>query len=106
MEELKIAICDDEPVEYEQLARALDKCGFSYSADYFPNGEEFLETYYVGKYDLFILDIYMSGLSGVDLASKIRMTEKDVPMAILSPSLCPPMPTRGWMNLAEILPAV
>ena len=86
MEKLRIAICDDDRSEYEQLVKALDRCGFSYEADYFESGEELLESYYAGRYDLFILDIYMDGISGVDLASKIRSAERDVPMAFLTTS--------------------
>ena len=59
MRGLKIAVCEDEPEEYEKLKRLLDESGREVEIDYFPEGSALLKSFYAGKYDLVLLDIYM-----------------------------------------------
>lgn len=74
---MKIALVDDDPSEIKLLADFLTE-EFSdakieiTSIHSFSSGEDFLQTWNYGMYDVVILDMFMSMLSGVDVARKIR----------------------------------
>ena len=83
---LKIAVCEDEPEEYEKLKRVLEQSGREVDVDYFPDGSLLLQSFYAGKYDLIMLDIYMKGMGGIETAAGIRQTDEEVPVAYLTGS--------------------
>lgn len=73
----KIAICDDEQSQIEYIASLVEKwIGQSdYCCDVrtFPSAEAFLYEYEESKdYDILLLDVEMRGMSGIDLAKRIR----------------------------------
>lgn len=75
---MRIALVDDTQEELQILSDILDHelpqadvCGFS-------SGEEFLQNWEHNTYDLILLDIYMNGLLGIDVARKIRESDLDV----------------------------
>lgn len=75
---MKIAICDDEPVFlkriYDYLWQQPD-C----SVDCFSSPLALLDTYAAGtRYDVLFLDILMSPLNGIELAKKIRESDRSV----------------------------
>lgn len=88
---MKIALTDDEPKENEHLA-ALLEAGFRSAGtapdvlDVFLSGEAFLQAWRPGMYDLIFLDLYMGGLSGVDVARKIREKDRDVQLVFCTTS--------------------
>ena len=72
---IRIAICDDVPAVIEQIENYIDKMDSDIlDYDVFFSAEELYE--YKKKqqveFDLYILDIEMKDLSGLDLAKKIR----------------------------------
>ena len=77
---LKLALCDDDAKVIEQLEKYFDKLQDS-SIDYdvFFSADELYK--YMNKekvrYDAYILDIEMSGMSGIELAKKIRELEQN-----------------------------
>lgn len=58
----------------------------SYSIATFRSGEEFLETWSAGQFDLIVLDIYMDQLLGVQVARQIRKTDQDVRLVFCTTS--------------------
>jgi len=46
-----------------------------------------LQAFAAGKYDLIFIDIYMSGISGVNVAERIRDADKNVTLAFTTSSL-------------------
>ena len=56
------------------------------NCEWFENGESFLALFSPGKYDLVFLDVYMDTLSGVEVAKRIRMVDKDVMLAFVTTS--------------------
>lgn len=75
---LKIAICDDSRTDIEMLESAFDKlCQYPIEYDVYFSGEELLTycTLHDETYHLYIFDIEMPQLNGLELAKKIR--EKD-----------------------------
>lgn len=72
----RIALCDDNLsfLEYEKsiIEKYLAECSEDYQCDAFMSGEELIkDSNTIRKYNLFILDYDMSGLSGFDTALKI-----------------------------------
>ncbi len=75
---LKIAICDDSRTDVEMLECAFDKLQqYTIEYDVYFSGEELLKYYTLHEevYHLYIFDIEMPQLNGLELAKKIR--EKD-----------------------------
>ena len=76
---VKIAICDDEAPQRDRIIELIKK-GFS-KTDYieniecFESGEEFLKSDR-DKYDLVFMDIYMSGINGMETAKKLYSENK------------------------------
>lgn len=82
----KIAICDDDK-NIQQLLKSA--CQYYYSdkdykihMDIFSTGEELLNS--VHKYDYILLDIEMYDLNGIEVAEKIRETDIDTMIVIIS----------------------
>lgn len=77
--ELKIAICDDVSHELEALKDMLINYTGSRSVDFiiseFDSGEALLKAYEKKKFDILFLDIQMVGMSGIELAKRIREKE-------------------------------
>ncbi len=83
---MKIALVDDTLVELEILTGIIKEelphaTIFTYSS-----GEAFLEAWRDTSYDLILLDIYMEGMLGVDVARKIRETDEDVRLVFCTTS--------------------
>lgn len=83
---MKIAIVDDIKGEAERLsdlvAHYLSTHGlFCDQTDLFASGEAFLERFEPARYDIIFLDIYMSGMTGMETARRIR--EEDANCSLL-----------------------
>lgn len=80
----KIYVVDDEKDIREILKVNLQKNGYDVAT--FASAEEVLKQLAIAKPDLFILDIMMSGMDGLDLCKHIRAsnTLKDIPILFLS----------------------
>ena len=72
---LKIAVCEDFGEDAAQLVSLIENNGCPARTVHFESGGEFLKTFQKGRYDLVFLDIYMSGMTGVDVAEAIRETD-------------------------------
>lgn len=84
---MRIALVDDERAELESLSELLRaKIGAEYELFCFESGEAFLDTWRRGAYDLVILDIFMSGITGMDTARRIRETDREVRLVFATTS--------------------
>lgn len=78
---MRVAIIDDLPADRQRLSADISRWAKEQNflplppRDLFESGEEFLEEFSAGKYDLAFLDIYMDGMNGMDTARKIRETD-------------------------------
>lgn len=88
---MKIAIVDDHQSEIARLSdilsRKLIAAGDTEHHIFpFSSGEAFLTSWTPGSYDLIILDIFMETLTGVDVARRIRMIDRDVRLVFCTTS--------------------
>jgi DNA-binding LytR/AlgR family response regulator len=85
--DLRVAICEDESEDIKRLCSFIENFDIPAKADCFKSGEAFLRAFSKGKYDLVFIDVYMSGISGVNVAEHIRETDKNVTLAFTTSSL-------------------
>lgn len=86
MEPIRVAICDDLPGERDTLLDLLDRSPVETKSTLFGSGEEVLEAFRPGKFDLLLMDIYMDGMTGVEAVQKIREMDKAIPIAFTTTS--------------------
>ena len=86
MEPIRVAICDDLPGERDTLLDLLNRSPVETKSTLFGSGEELLEAFRPGKFDLLLMDIYMDGMTGVEAVQKIREMDKAIPIAFTTTS--------------------
>ena len=88
---LKITICDDEKEFRDSAERMLnlymeDK-GMSYQLDTFGVPSDLVDTTEKGAiYDIYLLDIYMPGITGMSIATELRNRDIKSPIIFLTSS--------------------
>ena len=89
---MKIALVDDEIVQLQYLHELLStelNTRFNHTPhwiDTYRSGQSFLDHWQAGEYDVIILDIFMGGITGVDVAKKIRLTDPNAKLVFCSRS--------------------
>jgi len=86
MEQLMIAVCEDDRADRERLCGMIETGGVSVSVAVFETGEEFLSAWKTKRFDLIFMDIYLDGLSGVEAIRKVRELDEAVPVAFVTSS--------------------
>lgn len=83
---MKIALIDDQAEMLEKLFFIIRK-ELPFAKYYtFSSGDEFLATWCEGMYDLIIVDVFMPGTIGIDVARKIREVDMDVRLVFCTTS--------------------
>lgn len=89
---MRIALVDDELIQLQHLRDLLAAelhmltPNAHHVIDAYLNGKAFLDHWSAGCYDVVILDIFMGGITGVDVAKQIRSTDSDVNLVFCSQS--------------------
>jgi len=88
---LRIAVCDDEQSYLHDVKRLLDEYdaahGVELAAAAFSLPFDLLERVESGAaYDLYLLDVYMPGMTGIELAGQLRRTGIEAPVVFLTTS--------------------
>ena len=83
---LEVAFCEDNPKDMDTVCSYFMASKMVASCHTFDSGESFLEHFKAGQYDLVFLDIYMTGMLGVDAAAEIRKIDKGVTLAFTTTS--------------------
>lgn len=86
---LHVAICDDKENEIEYLKYAVEdwakKEDILTNIETYASAESFLFQYEECKnYQILLLDVEMSGMSGIDLAKKIRQNQDNVEIIFIT----------------------
>ena len=88
---MNIAIVDDIPEETEPLKEYLAEYAsvnkLDFSLEEYESAEALLEDYRPFRYTMIFMDIYMEGMTGVEAAKKIRLTDSDTFLIFLTNSL-------------------
>ncbi|MBQ3078515.1 MAG: response regulator transcription factor [Clostridia bacterium] len=77
----KILIVDDEPLIVKGLKYSLEQD--NYETDSAVDGEEALNKFFAGRYDLVILDVMLPRLDGIEVCQRIR-EKSSVPIIMLT----------------------
>lgn len=86
MEELLIALCEDDTDEQKKLISLIQSGCVPAKTTVFDSGEALLGNDPSGCFDLVLMDIYMDGISGVEAARRIRNTDPEIPVAFVTTS--------------------
>ena len=88
---LRIAVCDDDHREQDNMTRLLREYGAEKNVDFawvtYASGVELLADLEKGHvYDVYCLDIVMPGLSGMEAAREIRLHDQTAPILFFTTS--------------------
>ncbi len=87
---MNIAIVDDRQAETDALKGLLSEYavrdGLVFNFDEYTGGEAFLENYEAFRYTVIFLDIFMGGMTGIDVAEQLKHTDPDTPIVFLTTS--------------------
>lgn len=88
---MRIALCEDSVPELEEVQRALEqyrrqRASLQISLSCFRSGEELLASAALDPYQLYLLDILMPGLTGMELARQLKLGDPAAPVIFLTSS--------------------
>lgn len=78
----KILIVDDEKIVRESLFHWFEQEG--YIVDTAESGEDALRKFDKGKFDLYLVDMKMPGISGLELLKKIKETDQEAVVILIT----------------------
>jgi DNA-binding LytR/AlgR family response regulator len=87
----RVAICDDEKSSAAEAAELLEKYkkkhwGTRIEADIYYTSIDLLEALEKAAYDIFILDIYIDKINGIELAQAIKKNNEDAKIIFMTSS--------------------
>jgi len=77
-----VTVVDDDESVRESLPDLLKEFGFATQS--FSSVEEFLASDYVGQTRCLILDVAMSGMSGIDLQRELKLRQQKIPIVFIT----------------------
>lgn len=88
---MQVALVDDDSEQLNELYNMIDQeltsiGDITHRITMYENGEQLLSDWKDGLFDLVVLDIYMCGQNGINIAYKIRETDKKVRIAFCTAS--------------------
>lgn len=86
MEQLRIGVYEDNARERLGLVEMITKSGIPVSLVSGESGEELLAAFRPGRFDLLFLDIYMTGITGIEALERIRQSDPNVDVCIVTTS--------------------
>ncbi|MEA1892216.1 MAG: response regulator transcription factor [Campylobacterota bacterium] len=95
----KILLLEDDPNLCKTLIKYLSKNG--YDVDWAKNGEEAVNFSYENKYSLYLFDIDVPLLNGIDLLTMLRESDDFTPAIIISALVDISSVTKGFIAGAD-----
>ena len=95
----KLLLLEDDPNLSKTLIKYLSKEG--YTVDWAKNGEEAVDLTYDNSYNLYLFDINVPLINGVDLLSSLREAEDFTPTIIISALVDVTSVTKGFIAGAD-----
>ncbi len=78
----RILFIDDDKAGREVALFNLRKAGYEVAAA--SDGQEGLDAFAAGSFDLVVTDVKMPGISGIDVLRRVRATSPDVPVLVIT----------------------
>ena len=79
---MKILLLEDNETLADGIYQKLKEVGFI--ADLFYDGEDGLYTLETSTYDLLILDLGLPGIDGIEIIKKLRKSQQNLPILVIS----------------------
>jgi DNA-binding response OmpR family regulator len=95
----KLLLLEDDPTLSKTLIRYLTQNG--YEVDWAKNGEEAVDMSYDNSYDLYLFDINVPLINGVDLLTSLREADDFTPTIIISALVDIASVTKGFIAGAD-----
>lgn len=96
---IKLLLLEDDPSLAKTLKKYLERNG--YSVTWAKDGEEAMELTYANSYDLYLFDINVPLINGIDLLSNLRDAEDTTPTIIISALVDVASVTKGFIAGAD-----
>jgi FixJ family two-component response regulator len=80
--EIVVAIVDDDPSVLKGLKRLLNACGFK--TEVFNSGEAFLDRNSTGEPACVVLDIHLSGITGIETRRRLTASGSTIPVIYMT----------------------
>ncbi len=96
---IKILLLEDDPVLSKTLIKYLSQENME--IDWAKNGEEAIDLSYVSRYDIYLFDINVPLLNGIDLLTALREAEDFTPTIIISALQDVKSVTKGFIAGAD-----
>ena len=102
---MKLLVVEDERMLCDTIAKSLHHAGYEVDCCY--DGAEALERLLIEQYDLIVLDLHLPGMDGMEVLERLRQTDAETKVLILSAhtNACPSGRTRKTL-LAYNIPFV
>lgn len=86
MEQLRIGVCEDDKKVRDDLCERIASLEMNTVIEVDDSAEKMLKAFYPGKFDLIFMDIYMTGMTGIEALQQIRKVDDHVEVAIMTTS--------------------
>jgi len=96
---IRLLLLEDDPNLSKTLIKYLERSG--YKVDWAKDGEEALDLSYDNTYDLYLFDINVPLINGIDLLSDLRNAEDQTPTIIISALVDIESVTNGFIAGAD-----
>ncbi|MEG0805283.1 MAG: LytTR family DNA-binding domain-containing protein [Lachnospiraceae bacterium] len=87
---IRIATCDDSMIDQNILKKMVNEIikdrDLGCEITTYTNGEQLLESYHPGQFDLIFMDIYMKDINGIETARRIREIDVEVEVVFCTSS--------------------
>lgn len=97
---INILLLEDDILFSESLIDYLEEFG-DYNLTHVKTSKEFLDFVYENRYDLYLLDINLPDINGLDLLSEVRESEDNTPAIYLTSYKDKETLTKGFNNGAD-----
>jgi len=96
---IKILLLEDDPNLAKSLMKYLQR--HDYEVDWAKQGEEAIDLSYEKKYDLYLFDVNVPLVSGIDVLTSLRQAEDRTPTIIVSAQIDIDSMTKGFTAGAD-----
>ena len=96
---IKILLLEDDPNLAKSLVKYLQR--HNYEVDWVKQGEEAIDLSYDNKYDLYLFDVNVPLVNGIDVLTGLRQAEDRTPTIIISAQIDIDSMTKGFAAGAD-----